>query len=137
MVDVQITRIEPDDVDGLTQWRALMCEAYTVGRTAAWWQSLESTLTQFAQPRSDKADIALVAHLGEVPVGGAEINIVTDAPCRCRNRDPARAPTTGTRHVDRRSRRGSAAWTHGARPDRNLLPGGGGLRTGTGTDHRQ
>ncbi|MGO1347858.1 MAG: GNAT family N-acetyltransferase [Brevibacterium aurantiacum] len=80
MVDVQIARIEPDDVDGLTQWRALMCEAYTVGRTAAWWQSLESTLTQFAQPRSDKADIALVAHLGEVPVGGAEINIVTDAP---------------------------------------------------------
>lgn len=80
MVDLQITRIEPDDVDGLSQWHALMREAYTADRTAAWWQSLESTLTQFTQPRSDKSDIALLAHLGEEAIGGAEVNIVTDAP---------------------------------------------------------
>lgn len=80
MVDVQITRIEPDDVAGLSRWHALMREAYTADRTAAWWQSLESTLTQFAHPRSDKQDIALLAHLGEENIGGAEINIVTDAP---------------------------------------------------------
>lgn len=80
MVDVQITRIEPDDVAGLSRWHALMREAYTADRTAAWWQSLESTLTQFAHPRSDKQDIALLAHLGEKTIGGAEINILTDAP---------------------------------------------------------
>ncbi|SMX77773.1 hypothetical protein BSP239C_01130 [Brevibacterium sp. 239c] len=80
MVDVQITRIQPDDVDGLTRWHALMREAYNGDRTAAWWQSLESTLTQFAHPRSDKSDIAFLAHLGEEAIGGAEINIVTDAP---------------------------------------------------------
>lgn len=80
MVDVRITRIEPDDVDGLTRWHGLMRQAYTADRTAPWWQSLESTLTQFAHPRSDKVDIALLAHLGEEAIGGAEINIVTDAP---------------------------------------------------------
>ncbi|MDN6746361.1 MAG: GNAT family N-acetyltransferase [Brevibacterium sp.] len=80
MVDVDITRIEPDDAAELTRWHALMREAYTADRTAAWWQSLESTLTQFAHPRSDKSDIALLAHLGDQAVGGAEINIVTDAP---------------------------------------------------------
>lgn len=80
MVGVQVTRIEPDDVDGLTRWHALMRETYTADRTAAWWQSLESTLTQFAHPRSDKSDIALLAHLGEEAIGGAEVNIVTDAP---------------------------------------------------------
>ena len=80
MVDLQVTRIEPDDVAGLTRWHAVMREAYTADRTAAWWQSLESTLTQFAHPRSDKRDIALLAHLGDEVIGGAEINIVTDAP---------------------------------------------------------
>lgn len=80
MVDVQITRIQPDDVDGLTRWHGLMREAYTADRTAAWWQSLESTLTQFAHPRSDKSDIALLAHLDKQAIGGAEVNIVTDAP---------------------------------------------------------
>lgn len=80
MVDVQITRIQPDDVDGLSRWHALMREGYTGDRTAAWWQSLESTLIQFARPRSDKSDIALLACLGEVAIGGAEVNIVTDSP---------------------------------------------------------
>ncbi|GAA1870797.1 GNAT family N-acetyltransferase [Brevibacterium marinum] len=80
MVDLQITRIEPDDVEGLTHWHAVMREAYTADRSAAWWQSLESTLTQFAHPRSDKRDIALLARLGEEAVGGAEINLVTDSP---------------------------------------------------------
>lgn len=80
MVDLQITRIEPDDVDGLTQWHTVMREAYTAERTAAWWLSLESTLTQFAHPRADKRDIALLAHLGEKAIGGAEINIVADSP---------------------------------------------------------
>ena len=69
MVDVRITRIEPDDVDGLTRWHGLMRQAYTADRTAPWWQSLESTLTQFAHPRSDKVDIALLAHLGEEAIG--------------------------------------------------------------------
>ena len=79
MPDLQIAQIEPDDVDGLTHWHAVMREAYTADRTAAWWQSLESTLTQFARPRADKQDIALLAHLGDVAIGGAEVNIVTDA----------------------------------------------------------
>ena len=99
MVNLAITQLEPDDVDGLAQWHTVMREAYTADRTAAWWLSLESTLTQFAQPRVDKRDIALLAQLGEEPIGGAEINIVTDSPADVE---------IAVLHAHRRQRHGTA-----------------------------
>lgn len=80
MAELSITRLESDDAAGLRQWLAVMREGYTAGRTGAWWMSEPAMLTQFARPRHDKTDIALVARLGEEPVGGAEINLITDSP---------------------------------------------------------
>lgn len=80
MGDLSIRRIEPDDEAGLLAWHGLMREGCTADRTAAWWQSPDTTLTQFAHPRADKRDIALLASLGDEAIGGAEVNIVTDAP---------------------------------------------------------
>ncbi|WP_413336292.1 N-acetyltransferase family protein [Brevibacterium sp. GP-SGM9] len=80
MPEIEITRIDPDDAAGLRDWDALMRDAYTAERTAAWWRSPAALLAQFAHPRTDKQDIALVAHLGGEAVGGAELALITDAP---------------------------------------------------------
>lgn len=80
MAELSITRLAPDDASRLRQWLAVMREGYTAGRTGAWWASEPAMLTQFAHPRHDKTDIALLAHLGGEPIGGAEINLLTDSP---------------------------------------------------------
>ncbi|WP_181274636.1 GNAT family N-acetyltransferase [Brevibacterium oceani] len=80
MSEIRITRIDHTDEDALVAWNDLMRIAYTDDRTAAWWRSPETTVTQFAHPRTDKTDIALVAHLGEEAVGGAEINLTDESP---------------------------------------------------------
>ncbi|WP_166970234.1 GNAT family N-acetyltransferase [Brevibacterium atlanticum] len=80
MSEIRITRIDHTDEDALVAWNDLMRTAYTNDRTAAWWRSPETTLTQFAHPRTDKTDIALVAHLDEEAVGGAEINLTAESP---------------------------------------------------------
>ncbi|WP_436326689.1 GNAT family N-acetyltransferase [Brevibacterium sp. FAM 27836] len=80
MTEIRITRIDSADEDGLLAWNELMRVAYTSDRTAAWWRSPETTLSQFATPRTDKEDFALIAHLGDEAVGGAEINVTADSP---------------------------------------------------------
>lgn len=80
MSEIQITRIAADDEDALIGWNDLMRIAYTCERSAAWWRSPDTTVAQFARPRIDKEDIALIAHLDDEPVGGAEINLITDCP---------------------------------------------------------
>lgn len=80
MSEIRITRIDAADEAALLEWNELMRSGYTAGRTAAWWRSPEMTLMQFAQPRTDKQDIALIAHLGEAAIGGAEITITDESP---------------------------------------------------------
>lgn len=80
MTEIRVTRIDAADEGALLAWNDLMRTGYTVDRTAAWWRSSETTLAQFAQPRTDKQDIALVAHLGEEAIGGAEISLTTESP---------------------------------------------------------
>lgn len=80
MAELRITRVTPDDVRGLKQWHAVMREGYGADRTAPWWLSEAAMLTQFALPRRDKADIALIARLGEEPVAAAEVTLIADSP---------------------------------------------------------
>jgi mycothiol synthase len=80
MAEIRITRIDHADEDALVAWNDLIRTAYTADRTAAWWRSPETTLSQFAHPRTDKQDFALIAHLGQQAVGGAEINVTTNSP---------------------------------------------------------
>lgn len=80
MSEIQITRIGADDDAALLTWNDVMRTAYTEGRTAAWWRSAETTLTQFSDPRPGAQDIALVGRLGEEIVGGVEISLSTDIP---------------------------------------------------------
>jgi mycothiol synthase len=80
MSEIRITRIDPADEAALIEWNDRMRIAYTGDRTAAWWRSPETTLSQFRTSRSDKRDIALIAHLGEEAIGGAEINLTTESP---------------------------------------------------------
>lgn len=80
MPEIRITRIDPTNEAALVEWNDLMRIAYSDDRTATWWRSPETTLTQFARPRTNERDIALVARLGEEVVGGAEINLAVEAP---------------------------------------------------------
>lgn len=80
MSEIQITRVDADNDTALLSWNDVMRTAYTDGRTAAWWRSAETTLSQFAHPRPGGQDIALVGRLGEEIIGGVEISLSTDAP---------------------------------------------------------
>lgn len=80
MAELIVTRLDADDADDLRQWRTIMREGYTDDRRAVWWQSEESMLLQFSQPRTDRTDIALLARLGDEMIGGAEITLVSDSP---------------------------------------------------------
>ena len=80
MPEIQITRIAADDESALLTWNDVMRTAYTHDRTAAWWRSAETTLTQFAHPRPGGQDIALVGRLGEEIIGGVEISISPETP---------------------------------------------------------
>ena len=60
MPEIQITRIAADDESALLTWNDVMRTAYTHDRTAAWWRSAETTLTQFAHPRPGGQDLSLI-----------------------------------------------------------------------------
>ena len=79
MSEIRITRVDPTDETALLEWNDLMRLGYTESRTGVWWRSAETTLTQFARPRADRRDIPLIACLGETVIGGAEINLSTEA----------------------------------------------------------
>ena len=79
MSEIRITRVDPTDETALLEWNDLMRLGYTESRTGVWWRSAETTLAQFARPRADRRDIPLIACLGETVIGGAEINLSTEA----------------------------------------------------------
>ena len=79
MSEIRITRVDPTDETALLEWNDLMRLGYTESRIGAWWRSAETTLVQFARPRTDRRDIPLIAWLGESAIGGAEINLSAEA----------------------------------------------------------
>src|SRR5699024_9072724 len=79
MSEIRITRVDPTDETALLEWNDLMRLGYTESRTGAWWRSAETTLSQFARPRADRRDIPVIASLGGTVIGGAEINLSTEA----------------------------------------------------------
>lgn len=73
MTSVQISQIKADDVAGLVEWNAMMRANYTAGREAAWWRGDEATVVQFSDPLPKRHQIALLATVDGITVGGAEV----------------------------------------------------------------
>lgn len=76
MTDVQITPVDPADLEALLAWNALLRDGFNAGREAAWWADGESVLAQHQDPKPDRTSVLLIAHLDGTPVGaaGAEVD---------------------------------------------------------------
>jgi GNAT superfamily N-acetyltransferase len=76
-------RIEPVDVADAAQlvaWNDVLRVGYGDGRTAAWWRSAESTVSQFQSPKPGRDSVALWAWADGRPVGAAEAHVDPGGP---------------------------------------------------------
>jgi len=74
-VRIQITDVDPQNIDLLLRWNGILRDGYAVGRQKVWSRSDEATRLQFQNPHPTRSSVLLLAEVDGVEVGAAEAHV--------------------------------------------------------------
>ncbi|MFF1539827.1 GNAT family N-acetyltransferase [Microbacterium sp. NPDC058269] len=72
---IQITDVDPQNIDLLLRWNGILRDGYAVGRQKVWSRSDEATRLQFQNPHPTRSSVLLLAEVDGVEVGAAEAHV--------------------------------------------------------------
>lgn len=74
-MSVQITSVDPLDIEPLLRWNAILRDGYAAGRQKVWSRSDDAAQLQFQNPHPTRTSVLLFAEIDGTPVGAAEAHV--------------------------------------------------------------